>query len=238
MNAPGRFATTRWTMVNAAGATSDVHSQRALTELCQIYWPPLYSYLRRRGHDREEAEDLTPGFFVRLLERNDIKAADPLRGRFRGFLLTSLKRYVINEHERATTAKRGGRLPMVLDFDTAERTYARSMGSDDTPDRIFDRNWAALCLDRALARLRAEHHDAGNGAMADALLPYLTDGAGLPSYRDIAAQLDVTEGSVKVSVHRLRRRFGAILRLQISDTVLSPEEADDEMRELIRVVAS
>jgi len=238
MNAQGRFATTRWTMVNAAGGTSDAHSRKALTELCQIYWPPLYGYLRRRGHDREEAEDLTQGFFARLLERNDIREADPLRGRFRGFLLTSLKRYVINEHERATAAKRGGRLPLVLDFDTAEQTYARGLGSDDTPDRVFDRNWAALCLDRALTSLRAEHHDAGKGAMADALLPYLTEGGNLPSYREIAAQLDVSEGAVKVSVHRLRRRFGAILRLQIADTVLSPEEADDEMRELIRVVAS
>ena len=133
MNAGGRFATTRWTMVNAAGATSDVHSRRALTELCQIYWPPLYSYLRRRGHDREEAEDLTQGFFLRLLERNDIRAADPLRGRFRGFLLTSLKRYVINEHERAGAAKRGGRLPIALDFDTAERTYEAAWGRMTRP---------------------------------------------------------------------------------------------------------
>ena len=238
MSAAGGFTTTRWTMVSAAGGASDAHSRSALTELCQIYWPPLYSYLRRRGHAREEAEDLTQGFFARLLERNDVRGADPLRGRFRGFLLTALKRYVINEHERATTVRRGGRLPMALDFDAAEWTYAHSLTSDDTPDRVFDRNWAALCLDRALASLRAEYHSAGKDAVADALLPFLTDSGELPSYRDVAAQLELTEGAVKVAVHRLRQRFGAILRLQITDTVLSPEDADAEMRELIRVVAS
>jgi RNA polymerase sigma factor (sigma-70 family) len=234
----GGFTTTRWTMVVAAGAAGDAHSRTALTELCQIYWPLLYSYLRRRGHDREEAEDLTQGFFARLLERNDLRGADPARGRFRGFLLTALKRYAINEHERATAARRGGRLPIALDFDEAERTYAHSVGSDDSPERAFDRNWAALCLDRALTTLRAEYHGAGKGPVADALLPYLTEGGELPSYREVAAQLDVTEGTVKVTVHRLRQRFGAILRLQIADTVLSPADADDEMRELLRVVAS
>jgi RNA polymerase sigma-70 factor (ECF subfamily) len=225
-------------MVSAAGGASDSDSHSALTELCQIYWPPLYGYLRRRGHDREQAEDLTQGFFARLLERNDIRTADPLRGRFRSFLLTALKRYVINEHERASAVRRGGRAPIALDFDDAERIYTHIAGSDDTPDRVFDRNWAVLCLDRALGSLRAEQDMAGKGALADALLPYLTDSGALPSYREVAAHLDVTEGAVKVAVHRLRQRFGAILRRQIMDTVLSPEEADEEMRELIRAVAS
>ena len=111
MTSGGAFTTTRWTMVTAAGGSGGAHSRSALTELCQIYWPPLYSYLRRRGHDREEAEDLTQGFFVRLLERNDLRGADPARGRFRGFMLTALKRYAINEHERGMAARRGGRLP-------------------------------------------------------------------------------------------------------------------------------
>ncbi|MGI8672994.1 MAG: RNA polymerase sigma factor [Luteitalea sp.] len=236
----GGFATTRWTMVSAAGGLSDGAASRALAELCQIYWPPLYSYLRRRGHDREEAEDLTQGFFASLLERQGLQSADPARGRFRGFLLTALKRYVINEHERATAARRGGpaRRPLALDFDDAERSYARGLGSGDTPEREFDRKWAALCIDRALARLRAEYHEAGKHSVADALFPYLTDSGELPSYRTIAEQLLMSEGAVKVAVHRLRQRFGSILRLQIADTVLSPEDADEEMRALIRVVAS
>lgn len=236
----GGFATTRWTMVSAAGGLSEGAASKALAELCQIYWPPLYSYLRRRGHDREEAEDLTQGFFASLLERQGLQLADAARGRFRGFLLTALKRYVINEHERATAARRGGsaRPPLVLDFDAVERSYARGLGSGDTPEREFDRKWAALSIDRALAQLRAEYHEAGKHAVADALLPYLTDSAPLPSYRTIAEQLLMSEGAVKVAVHRLRQRFGSILRLQIADTVLSPEDADEEMRELIRVVAS
>lgn len=235
-----RFATTRWTMVSAAGGLSDDAASQALAELCQIYWPPLYGYLRRRGHDREEAEDLTQGFFASLLERQGLQSADPARGRFRGFLLTALKRYVINEHERSTAARRGGsaRLPLTLDFDDAERSYARGLGSGETPDREFDRKWAALCIDRALARLRAEYHEAGKDTVADALLPYLTDSGQLPSYRAIADRLLMSEGAVKVAVHRLRQRFGSILRSQIADTVLSPADADDEMRELIRVVAS
>ncbi len=227
-------------MVSAAGGPSKAAASKALAELCHMYWPPLYSYLRRRGHDREEAEDLTQGFFASLLERHGLQSADPARGRFRGFLLTALKRYVINEHERATAARRGGpaRRPLALDFDAAERSYARGLGSGDTPEREFERKWAVLCLDRALERLRAEYHQAGKHAVADALFPYLTDSGALPPYRTAAAQLLISEGAVKVAVHRLRQRFGAILRRQIEDTVSSAEDADEEMRELLRVVAS
>jgi RNA polymerase sigma factor (sigma-70 family) len=233
------FATTRWTMVVAAGGRRDGQSRQALADLCQIYWPPLYGYLRRRGHCREEAQDLTQGFFARLLEHEGVRLADPARGRFRGFLLTALKRYVINEHERATAARRGGPLlPLTLDFDGAERGYARVARSDDTPDRVFDRNWAALCLERALSTLRGEYQQGGKGSLADALLPYLTETSALPSYREVAVHLAITEGAVKVAVHRLRQRFGTILRRQVADTVLTPEDADVELRELIRAVGS
>ena len=132
-------------MVNAAGHRSDPQAAAALGELCQIYWPPLYSYLRGRGHATEEAQDLTQGFFARLLERQDIRAADPSRGRFRGFLLTALKRYVINEHERGASMRRGGRqVHLALDFEDAERVYALERRNEDTPERVFDRKWAAI----------------------------------------------------------------------------------------------
>ncbi|HUE85435.1 MAG TPA: sigma-70 family RNA polymerase sigma factor [Vicinamibacterales bacterium] len=235
----GRFLTTRWTLVNAAGHRSDAHSAAALAELCQIYWPPLYSYLRRRGHDAEEAQDLTQGFFARLLERQDLRNVDPARGRFRGFLLTALKRYAINEHERATAGRRGGQhIRLSLDFDEAERSYALDRRNDETPERVFDRKWAAIAIERALQRLRNESHEAGKTAATDMLLPYLSDTGELPAYRAVAADLGLTEGAVKVAVHRLRQRFGAILRLEISETVLTPSEIDDEMRELIRAVSS
>jgi len=234
-----RFATTRWTLVHAAGHRSNADAAAALAELCQIYWPPLYGYLRGRGHAAEEAQDLTQGFFARLLERQDIRTADQLRGRFRGFLLTALKRYVINEHERALTEKRGGRhMRLSLDFEEAERLYALEPWSDDTPERIFDRKWATIALDRAFQRLREECDHAGKSAMADALLPYLTDTGDLPPYRMVAAELELSEGAVKVAVHRLRRRFGAILRLEIAETMLASSDVDAEMRELIRAVST
>jgi RNA polymerase sigma factor (sigma-70 family) len=226
-------------MVNAAGHLSDAAAAAdALAELCQIYWPPLYSYLRRRGHDAEDAQDLTQGFFMHLLERHDVRKADAARGRFRGFLLTALKRYAINEHERAAAARRGGRhVRLSLDFEEAERTYALDRRDDETPDRVFDRKWAGIAIERALQRLRDEGHDAGKAAVTDRLLPYLTDAGALPSYRDVAGSLGLTEGAVKVAVHRLRQRFGAILRLEVGETVLAPEDIDDEMRELIRAVS-
>ena len=235
----GRFVTTKWSLVGAAGDGSDTQARDALAALCQTYWPPLYSYLRRHGHDREEAQDLVQGFFARLLERGDVRIADPARGRFRSFLLTALKRYAINEHARATSAKRGGsHLPLSLDFEEAERRDAREPRTEDTPERVFDRRWAAITLDRAERRLRDECHQSGKGVQADVLLPYLTEGGDLPGYREAAGRLGLTEGAVKVAVHRLRRRFGAILRLEIADTVLAPEDVEDEVRELIRAVSA
>jgi RNA polymerase sigma factor (sigma-70 family) len=237
--AGGRFASTRWTMVNAAGRESDPHAAAALEELCQSYWPPLYSYLRRRGHDAADAQDLTQGFFLRLIERGDIRTADPARGRFRAFLLTALKRYAINEHERATAARRGGpKARLTLDFDQAERTYALDMREQDTPDRVFDRKWAGIAIDRAIQRLRDECLNARDAAVTGRLLPYLTHAGDLPSYRDVGEDLDITEGAVKVAVHRLRQRFGAMLRLEIGETVLAADEIEDEMRELLRAVSS
>lgn len=241
MNAPhghARFATTRWTLVVAAGH-ADAASETALAELCQVYWPPLYAYLRGRGHNPEQAKDLTQGFFVGLLERHSLRLADRTRGRFRAFLLTALKRYVINEHEHSAAARRGGGLHTIpLDFEEAERTYVTDRRNDDTPERVFDRKWATITLDRAVRRLREEHRQAEKGAIADQLLPYLTDTGGLPSYREAAAQLGLSEAAVKVAVHRLRQRLGAILRLEVADTVASAHEVDDEVRELIRAISA
>ena len=233
------FSTTRWTTVNAAGHESAAGAAAALAELCEIYWPPLYSYLRNRGHRPEEAQDLTQGFFARLLETNAIRSADPTRGRFRAFLLTALKRYVINEYERGAAARRGGHhLHFTPDFEEAERTYSSDRRDDDTPERLFDRKWASIALDRALCRLREEYEQAGKGSIAHGLLPYLTDTGGLPSYRTVAAELQLTEGAVKVAVHRLRQRYGAILRLEIAETVVDPHEIEAEMRELLRAVST
>jgi RNA polymerase sigma factor (sigma-70 family) len=238
-DARGRFATTRWTMVATAGRSSDAEAAGALEDLCRTYWSPLYGYLRGRGYGAEEAQDLTQGFFAGLLERQALRLADQTRGRFRAFLLTALKRYVINQHEREAASRRGGhyvRFP--LDFDEAERTYAMEHRNDDTPERVFDRKWAAIVLDRTLIRLRQECAAGGRGPAAHVLLPYLTDTGDLPTYREAAESLELSEGAVKVAVHRLRQRFGAILRLEVGETVLDPESVDDEMRELLRAVST
>ncbi len=224
-------------MVTAAAHRSDPGAEGALAELCQVYWPPLYGYLRGRGFNPDEAKDLTQGFFTRVLEKNSLRLADPARGRFRAFLLTALKRYVSNERERESAVRRGGRhehLP--LDFEDAERMYALERRTEDTPERAFDRKWAAIALDRAMHRLRAECAGQGKEAEAAALLPYLTSGD-LPPYKAVAATVGMTEGAVKVAVHRLRQRFGSILRLEVEETVTSPEDVDDEIRALIRAVS-
>ena len=237
--ARGAFATTRWTIVNAVRQTSESQAAKALAELCEAYWPPLYGYLRRQGYRPEEAQDLTQGFFARLLETESIRTADRGRGRFRSFLLTALKRHAINEHERSAAACRGGgHAHLSLDFDEAERAYAREPRTDETPDLLFDRRWAAIALDRALQRLRAEYTELGRAPVADALLPYLTDTGELPPYRTVAAQLEISEGAVKVAVHRMRQRYGAILRSEIAETVLGEEEVEAELRELLRAVST
>ena len=231
--------TTRWTLVNAAGDSSGTAPSKALSELCEAYWPPLYAYLRRRGYPPDQAQDLTQGFFAKLLERHEIRTADPARGRFRSFLLTALKRYVINEHERSVTEKRGGRHQhLSFDFEEAERSYALESSSSETPDRLFDRKWAAIGLDRALHRLRVQYERAGRKALVDALFPYLTESGDLPSYRTAAAQLGLTEGAVKTAIHRLRQHFGTALRVEIAETVLDANQVDDEVRELIRTVSA
>jgi RNA polymerase sigma factor (sigma-70 family) len=225
-------------MVNAAAHQSDPRADGALAELCQIYWHPLYGYLRRRGYDADNAQDLTQGFFVSLLERHSIRIADRSRGRFRSFLLIALKRFVINEHARDVSAKRGGgHVHLALDFEDAERVYALESRSEDTPEHVFDRKWAAITIDRALRRLNQECCDSGRSTEARALMPYLTDSVELPPYKTVAAELDMSEGAVKVAIHRLRHRFGAVLRAEIGDTVTEDSDVDDEMRELIRIVS-
>lgn len=236
---PRRFATTRWTMVNAAGGPGDDRASAALAELCEIYWPPLYGYLRGRGYPPEEAQDLTQGFFARLLETQAIRSADPTRGRFRAFLLTALKRFVINEYERATAERRGGRhLHFQLDLTEAERAFAAAHRLEETPDRLFDRKWAAIVLERALARLRAEYAAAGKGHVATALLPYLTESTDLLSYRTVAVDLGLSEGAVKVAVHRLRQRYGVMLRAEVAETVSGEQEVDAELRDLLKAISA
>jgi RNA polymerase sigma factor (sigma-70 family) len=229
----GRFATTRWSLVLAAGRRSSDRSTDALASLCETYWYPVYAFIRRQGHDTDAARDLTQEFFARVLEKNYFGAADPARGRFRAFLLTSIRHFLSNERDRARALKRGGATPALsLDVETAEGTYQLEGQDDLTPEKLFDARWATLLLDRALARLQHAYAASGKSATFDRLKGFLTgDSADVP-YAEAARSLDSTEAAVKVAVHRLRRRFREALIEEITETVSSPADVDAELRHL------
>ncbi len=231
------FETTRWTLVVAAGGPVTEQSREALARLCEIYWYPLYAYVRRRGHAPDDAQDLTQDFFARLIERNVVAEADPARGRFRSFLLASLKHFLANEHDRATALKRGGGRPLLsLEFETAESRYRLEPRDLETPDKVFERGWSAALLARVMSRLAGEQEEAGKRDLFERLRPVLAEGTAESSYAEIAAACGMSEGAVKVAVHRLRRRFGELLRDEIAETVADPAEVDEEIRYLLTVL--
>jgi len=221
-------------MVLAAGADrTSTGAGEALTALCETYWYPLYAFLRSRGHPAEDAEDLTQAFFARLLEKRTLRHADPARGRFRSFLLTSLTHFAANAHDRDAAMKRGGGVPaMSLEFENAEGRFQLEPATDETPERVFDRRWALTLLDRVLTRLRTEMIRADKETQFERLKTYLIGDQPQLSYAQSAGALGVSEGAVKVAVHRLRRRFRDLIRDEIAQTVSSPEEVEDELKHL------
>jgi RNA polymerase sigma-70 factor (ECF subfamily) len=232
-----RFVTTRWSQVLAAGQAPTQDSREALSRLCELYWYPLYAYVRRWGYDADQAQDLTQEFFARLLEKHYLRAADPSRGRFRSFLLASLKHFLSNERDRAGAAKRGGRTTVLpLELENAEGRYSREPPDLETPETIYERRWALTLLARTLTRLRHEFGAAGKQALFARLEGYLTGDQETLPYADLGVELGMSEGAIKVTVHRLRRRFGALLREEISETVSDPGEVDDEIRELFHAL--
>jgi RNA polymerase sigma factor (sigma-70 family) len=226
------FHTTRWSLIVAA-AKPTASSRAALSDLCRIYWYPVYAFVRRRGHDAATSEDLTQSFFARLLERDDLAGLSPERGRFRSFLLAACRNFLANAHDAAVAQKRGG--GRVLRLEDAEGRYLREPHHADTAERLFERRWATELIGRVLGRLRDEYHTTGRGQVFDALKGRLTgDGAG---YAEVAAALGTTEGAMKVAAHRLRARYGELLREEIAGTVASPEEVDGEIRSLLAALA-
>lgn len=235
----GRFATTRWSVVLAASGADSPAADEALAKLCETYWFPLYAYLRGRGHDAAAAEDLTQAFFAHLLEKKAFRHADPARGRFRSFLLTSLKNSAANARDRELAKKRSPDMPLLpLDAGTAEERYLLEPATGETPERVFDRRWALALLDRVMGRLAAETAGAGRQRHFDRLKMYLTGEQPQVSYADAAAALGTSEAAVKVAVHRLRRRFGALVHEEVSHTVASPDDVESEIRHLWSAVAA
>ncbi|MBX7246307.1 MAG: RNA polymerase sigma factor [Candidatus Sumerlaeaceae bacterium] len=232
------FATTHWSLVVSAGHGNEADSRAALQQLCERYWLPLYSYVRRRGYSPDDAQDLTQEFFMRLLQHNRVRTADQQKGRFRSFLLTSLKNFLSDEWDKAHAVKRGGGVPpLSLEFARGEELYAREPATTSTPESLYERRWALTLLDSVLARLQAEHHRLGKSQLFAALSPCLVGERASQPYAELATRLDMTETAVKSAVHRLRQEYRTLLRREIANTVATPEDVDDELNHLFAVLA-
>lgn len=228
----GQFATTQWTVALAAGRAEGELRREAFGTLFTIYWRPLYAYLRCTGCSPDEAEETVQAFFARLLEKGDLARVAPEKGRFRSFLLASLRHFLSNERDRDRAAKRGGGKLLSLDVAAAESRYAAETDGLGDPAELFEREWALAALERAGQKLREEAVAAGNERRFDRLQPFL-GGAADDRYRDAAADLGLSENAVKASVARLRSRFGELLRAEIAPTVERTEEIDEELRDLL-----
>jgi DNA-directed RNA polymerase specialized sigma24 family protein len=227
------FATTRWTVVLTAGAKGAPQADAALEELCRTYWYPLYAYVRRQGHSREDAEDLTQAFFARLLEKKYLEGISSTGGKFRAFLLVAVKRFLANEWDRANRQKRGGGIaPLSLDWQDADTRYQINPADNVSPDKLYDRAWAVTLLERVITRLRDENSGDGKAKIYAHLQRFLMVGKDDISYGHTAAALQLTEGAVRVAVHRLRRRYRELLREEIAQTLSDPAQADEEMQVL------
>ena len=225
------FATTHWSAIRAAGQTGPC-GRLALEQLCRTYWYPLYAYVRRHGHGREDAQDLTQSFFARFLEKNYLPRAHPECGKFRTFLLTSLQRFLVNEWKKWSAQKRGGHLFLVPLNETESEARYLADGTAETPQKLFEKGYAMALLDQVLRRLAAEFAADGKFAQFQQLKVLLWGDSRARSYSEIAADLGMSEGALKVAVHRLRRRFRELLRAEVERTVSTPEEVDEELRHL------
>jgi RNA polymerase sigma factor (sigma-70 family) len=233
------FATTRWTVVLAAGRGSTPQAEQALEELCRTYWYPLYAYIRRQGRTREDAEDLTQSFFARLLEKNYLQDLRSEKGKFRAFLLAALKHFLANEWDRANRKKRGGDATLLsLDWQDAETRYQIEPADRLSPDKLYDRMWAVALLERVITRLRDESVAEDKSRLFEELRPFLMIGKSAIPYEQAATALGLNEGAVRVAVHRLRRRYRELLREEIGQTLSNADQVEEEMQALFRAFAA
>jgi RNA polymerase sigma factor (sigma-70 family) len=234
-----RFPATRWSLVSAAGAAHSGSDRReALCTLCELYWIPVYAFVRHRGYSPDDAQDLTQGFFARLLEKNNLKEFHPDRGHFRTFLLSAVRNFLSNEWDASQTLKRGGGTNVIpLDglFEAAERRYCQDAGDRENPEKLFEKQWALTLLDLVFQRLSEENLRSGKARQFEFLKPFVMGDEGLP-YTRIAAELRASEGSIKIAVHRLRRRFREMLCEEIAETVENAKDVDEELRFLLIAV--
>jgi RNA polymerase sigma factor (sigma-70 family) len=232
------FHTTQWTVVLAAREKDGTAAREALASLCSIYWYPLYAFVRRQGSSPPDAEDLTQEFFFRFLERNALESVRPANGKFRSFLLACLKNFLANERERASAQRRGGGRRLVpLDSSDAETRYSLEPADHRTPEAEFERRWAYAVIERTMRELRREYSGGEKSDLFKALQGFLPGGHGNLSRTELASKRGVSLGAIDVAVHRLRQRYGALLREQVARTVSSEAEVEEEIRHLISTVS-
>lgn len=235
---PRVFATTHWSVVLAAGDGESEPSRRALEVLCGAYWYPIYAYVRRKGHPPEEAQDLTQDFFARLIARNDFRLADRAKGKFRGFLLSRLDYFLAREWRRAHRQKRGGQFTFIsMDEHLPEERYQLEPADHDTPEKQFLRQWALTVLKQAMNALQTECEANGKGALFREAKGLISGERHGTAYTDISRSLGMAEGTVRVAVHRLRQRYGELLRSEVAHTLATEEEVDEELRYLFQVLS-
>jgi len=230
------FTTTQWTMVLAAGQNDSPEAQAALENLCRTYWYPLYAFVRRRGHQVHEAQDLTQEFFARMLEKDYLCAVDPKKGKFRSFLLAALEHFLANEWRKRKTKKRGGQYQVISLDEAAEQHYAQLPSSNLTPEQLYAQQWALTLLEKVLTRLRDECEETGKGPRFTQLKMFLTDLRPVP-YAELAPSLNTTADALKTAVGRLRQRYRELLREEIGSTVSNPAEVEQELRELFAALS-
>jgi len=236
-NTSPEFSTTHWSVVLVASQSESPQAAKALEKLCSAYWYPLYVFVRRQGNNPEDAQDLTQDFFFRLLQKDCLLRADRDRGKFRTFLLGSLKNFLVNEWKRAGRLKRGGGVEFLpIDTNLAEDRYAEEPGKDASPDTAYERRWAITLIERVLATLRQEYSLADKARLFDELKGFIWGDKSTASYAEIAGHLNVSAGTVKVAMYRLRQGFRELLRAEIAHTVARPEDVDDELRYLISIL--
>lgn len=229
------FETTRWSLVLAAGG-GDPEARQAMEWLCEAYWQPLYAFVRRRGHDPERARDLVQSFFLYSMQAELLRDVDPRAGRLRAYLLASIKHFISKQldHERALK-RRAQDARFTLSLDDAEAIYRRESTDDPSPEQLFEKRWALTVLRRATERLRQEYAELGRSELFERLGGYVT-GESEGAYEAAATELEMSVGAVKTAVHRLRKRLGRVLRDEVAQTVADPEQVDDELRHLLRVL--
>lgn len=229
------FPETRWSLVLRAAESGNPDQHRALADLCALYWPPVYAYIRSQGHNPHDAEDLTQGFFASFLERESFSQTDPARGKLRSYLLASAKHHLASERRDAGRLKRGGgAFHFSIDATVGEARCAFVEPSDDlSPDRLFDRQWATTLLETVIVKVESSYREAGKAKLFEALRPFIQSGGDMNGLAGVARSLGMSENALRVAIHRLRQRYGKALRETVSDTLAEGEDPEVELRYLM-----